>query len=62
MLDSYRRPWQQGALDVYLYSPMGDEMHRWIARHAAMGVVEVEFELDKRETIPGQWTIRAATR
>jgi hypothetical protein len=41
---------------------MGDEMQRWIARHAKMGVVEVEYELAKQETILGEWTIRAATR
>jgi hypothetical protein len=62
VLDSYRRPWQPGSLDVFLYSPMGDEMQRWIARHAKMGVVEIEYELAKQETIPGEWTIRAATR
>ena len=62
VLDSYRRPWQQGALDVFLYSPMGDEIHRWIARHARMGVVDVEYDLAGAETIEGEWTIRAATR
>ena len=62
VLDAYRRPWQQGSLDVFLYSPMGDEIHRWIARHARMGVVHVEYDLADAETIEGEWTIRAATR
>ena len=62
VLDAYRRPWQQGSLDVFLYTPMGDEIHRWIARHATMGVVHVEYDLADAETIEGEWTIRAATR
>ena len=62
VLDAYRRPWQQGALDVFLYTPMGDEIHRWIARHARMGVVHVDYDLAAAETLEGEWTIRAATR
>ena len=62
VLDAYRRPWQQGALDVFLYTPMGDEIHRWIARHARMGVVHVDYDLSTAETLEGEWTIRAATR
>ena len=62
VLDAYRRPWQQGSLDVFLYTPMGDEIHRWIARHARMGVVHVDYDLAAAETLEGEWTIRAATR
>ena len=62
VLDAYRRPWQQGALDVFLYTPMGDEIHRWIARHARMGVVHVDYDLAAAEILEGEWTIRAATR
>ena len=62
VLDAYRRPWQQGALDVFLYTPMGDEIHRWIARHARMGIVHVDYDLAAAETLQGEWTIRAATR
>ena len=62
VLDAYQRPWQQGSLDVFLYTPMGDEIHRWIARHARMGVVHVDYDLAAAETLQGEWTIRAATR
>ena len=44
-----------------LFSPFGDEMRRWIARHSKMGVVEIDFDLTEETTV-GKWTLLAALR